>query len=273
MNNQVQPVQSTGQTQSPRLQLSDNTNNLFNANPSDLDFHFDEKSGSFMMDFKKPQQANQPTDTANKEQQANSQQQPAHEFEDRFSRIESAIINLAGVMQGIQMNPSQQQQSQVTQESQQPNLDINSDDFAINLTNLINQVMDKRFSAFEDKLKPLNEKVANVDKRFGQMDLVTKYGKDFVDKYPLIQQYKSVDPNANEEALYLMLSKLSPKDGNTQSTNGSTPNGQPQVDLVQRAEQLSTVRDGVPNVAAPQQQNGKMTINQAVEQSIKELYG
>jgi len=269
----VQPAATpNGQTQQPSLQLTEST--LFNANPSELDFVFNEESGNFMLDFKKPQQTNQPdltkvTEGAN---QPDPQQQSAPQYEDRFSRIEGALINLAGVLQGMQGSQTPQQTQQTDQ--QQPTLDVQSEDFASNLVNIINQSIEKKFSQFEEKLKPLNSDIAKVNERLTLTDLVTKYGEDFVKKYPAILEYKASDPNVNVEKLYLAMAKVAPKqqmDSTSQATNGSS-NGQPQVDLLKKADQMETVRNGNPNPLVGDKPNAKMSIQQAVEKSLSELF-
>lgn len=272
MNQNVQPASiPNGQTQQPSLQLSEST--LFNANPSDLDFVFNEESGNFMLDFKKPQQTNQ-SDTTTKVNESTTQpdpqQQSAPLYEDRFGRIEGAIINLAGLVQGMQSN---QPQTQSQQTEQTPTLDTNSEDFAANLVNIINQSIEKKFSQFEEKLKPLNSDIAKVNERLTLTDLVTKYGEDFVKKYPAILEYKASDPNVNVEKLYLAMAKVAPKqqDSTSQTTNGSS-NGQPQVDLLKKADQMETVRNGNPNPLVGERPNAKMSIHEAVEKSISELY-
>jgi hypothetical protein len=272
MNQNVQPVIPSGQTQQPSLQLSEST--LFNANPSDLDFVFNEESGNFMLDFKKPQQATKSETkvTEGNVAQPDPQQQPASQYEDRFNRIEDAIFKLAGVLQGIQSVQSTQTQSQETE--QMPTLDTNSEDFAANLVNIINQSIEKKFSQFEEKLKPLNSDIAKVNERLTLTDLVAKYGDDFVKKYPAILEYKASDPNVNVEKLYLAMTKVAPKqsDSTSQATNGSNNIAQPQVDLLKKAEQMETVRNGNPNPLVGERPNARMTIQQAVEKAISELF-
>lgn len=279
MNQNVQQISPNGQTQAPQLQLSDSSNNLFNSNPSDLDFVFDEKSGNFMLDFKKPQQTNQP-DTLTKgteQSQPDPQQQSAspNVHEERFGRIEAAIVNLAGVLQGIQSVAPQGQQQQ---QEQTPELDINSGDFATNLLNILNSAMDKRFQAFEERIKPLTNDVSRVNQRLTLTDLGMKYGKHFIDMLPTMSEHLRNDPNPDYEKLYLTLAKVSPKQDSigslnpqTQTTNGSS-NGQPQVDdLLKKADQMSTIRDGVPNGIISNKPQGRQTIAQIVEQSLQEI--
>lgn len=269
---QVQPIQQGGQTQQPTLPpLSEPS--LFTADPGDLDFSFDPASGNFMLDFKKPQESQQPNDQVTEPQ--NPQQKTPDTNEDRFARIEGALINLAGVLQGIQtVQPTQSQQTHQTEQA--PQVDLQSDDFATNLVNVINSAIEKKFASFEDKLKPLNTDIARVNERLNITDLVAKYGESFVKLYPILMEYKSGDPNANIEKLYLAMSKVNqnkPQDGTTRTTNGSTNNGQPQVDLVKKAEQMSTVRDGVSNAIVSDAPKGKLTIAQALDQTMKELFG
>jgi len=273
MNNQVQPAQLGGQTQQATLPpLSEPS--LFTADPGDLDFNFDPASGNFMLDFKKSPESipSTPIQQESQSQNVNPQSQtPNHE--DRFTRIEGALINLAGILEGMGKGSTQQLQPQNPQEVQSPVLDLQSEDFATNLVNVINSSIEKRFSALEEKLKPLNTDIAKVNERLNLTDLVTKYGPPFVNMYPLLLEYKGSDPNANIEKLYLTMSKL---DSTTRTTNGSgqvTQPIQPQVDLVKKAEQMATVRDGVPQGLISETPKVKLSIAQAVDQTIKELFG
>lgn len=269
--NNVQPAAtSNGQTQTPSL-ATPSDSNLFNANPSDIDFFFDEKSGNFMMDFKKPQTVTQPDSTVTeKADQPPQQQSPSDDkYEGRFSTIENALIRLA---QSLESNGQQQVQPQQT-ESQNINLDVQSDDFATNLVNIINNAIEKKF---EEKLTPINKNMGVVNDRMLLTDLAFKYGNDFTSLLPAMTEYKKSDPNANWEQMFLAMRKVLPtkqNDSTTRTTNGSETNAQPQVDLAQRAQQMATVRNGVaPNVVA-ETPKGKMSIAQIVEQSIQELTG
>lgn len=270
----VQPASTpNGQTQQPTLQsLSEPS--LFNADPSDLDFRFDEASGQFMMDFKAKPQATQPSDTAVTEPNP-QQQSPTNEpdkYDARFQTIEQAIIRMAGMFEGMQASNNQNQQTQQTENKQQVNLDPQSDDFTANLVNIITQAIERKF---EEKMKPINQNMGVVNDRMLLTDLALKYGTAFTDLMPAMTEYKKSDPAANWETLYLAMSKIprGKQDSTTQTTNGSVQNAQPQVDLAQRAQQLSTVRNGISPSVVSDTPKGKQTIAQIVEQSIQELTG
>ncbi len=271
--NQAQPATTGGQTQTPTLPPPSESN-LFNADPAALDFGFDEATGQFRMQFKEQAKETIQPDTSTKVNdttQQDSQQQSPNLYEDRFGRIEAAMINLAGMLEGMRTNAPATQTQQ--QEAQTPELDINSGDFAANLVNIINSAIDKKFGSFEEKLKPMEKNVSDINDRVLLTDLAMKY-PDFVEYLPAMTEYKRSDPKASWESLYNAM-KIIPrakKDSTTQTTNGSN-NGQPQVDLAQRAQQLATVRDSVSASVVTEPRNTKLSVQQAVEKSINELFG
>ena len=245
--------------------------NLFNANPSDLDFFFNEQSGEFMMDYKKPTVPAQSTttDAQAANQNAAAQQQAPTEpdkYETRFSTLENAIIRIA---QEMESRGTQNQQTQEPKEELK--LDLQSDDFTTNLVNIINQTIEKKL---ESTMAPINKNMGVVNDRMLLTDLSFKYGQPFVDLMPAMTEYKKSDPNANWEALFTAMNKIPrAKDSTTLTANGSNNNAQPQVDLAQRAQQMATVRDGVSAAVVTDKPKGKMSIAQIVEQSIQELTG
>ena len=281
MGNQVtQPAATpSGQTQTPTLTLSEP--NLFNADPSDLTFDFDENSGQFQMIFKQAQgqeQIKDDTTLQSQQQQTQQQTQPAapafnkEEYDNRFSTIENALIRIGQHLETMGQSNGQQQ----TQQTQQTTLDVNSDDFTSNLVNIINQAIEKKL---ESVVTPINKNMDVVTERMLLTDLAVKHGKEFTDLLPAMTEYKKSDPKADWEKMFLAMSKIPRANGTQQqdstirTTNGSNGNGQPQVDLLKKAEQMSTVRDGMsPNVISDTPK-GKMTVASALEQSIKELFG
>lgn len=272
MSNNIQPAaiaNGTGQ-QASLPALSDS--NLFNANPSDLDFFFNEQSGEFMMDYKKPTVPAQSTTTdANvANQTATTQQQAPSEpdkYETRFSTIENALIRIA---QSLDSNQGTVQQTQDTKEELK--LDLQSDDFTTNLVAIINNAIEKKL---ESTMAPINKNMGVVNDRMLLTDLAFKYGPAFTDLLPAMTEYKKSDPNANWESMYNAMSKIprGKQDSTTLTANGSTNTAQPQVDLAQRAQQMATVRDGVSPSVVTDKPSGKMSIAQIVEQSIQELTG
>lgn len=273
MNNNIQPAaiaNGTGQQASlPALSEP----NIFNADPSNIDFFYDEQSGNFLMDFKKPTVPDQSTTTdANvANQTATTQQQAPSEpdkYETRFSTIENAIIRIA---QSLDSNSTTQNQ-QTNQPQEELKLDLQSDDFTTNLVNIINQTIEKKL---ESTMKPLNQNMSAVNDRILLTDLSLKYGQSFVDLMPAMVEYKKSDPNANWETMYNAMSKIprGKQDSTTLTTNGSNNTAQPQVDLAQRAQQMATVRDGVSSAVVTDKPQGKLSIAQIVEQSIQELTG
>jgi hypothetical protein len=272
MNNNIQPAAiANGQGQQASLPaLSDQS--LFNTDPSNIDFFFDEKSGNFLMDFKKPTVPDQSTTTdANVVNQNTATQQQApnepDKYETRFSTIENAIIRIA---QSIDSNQGQVQPVQDTKEELK--LDLQSDDFTTNLVNIINQTIEKKLEA---TMAPINKNMGQVNDRMLLTDLSFKYGQAFTDLLPAMIEYKKSDPNANWETMFNAMNKI-PKgkpDSTTLTTNGSNNTAQPQVDLAQRAQQMATVRDGVSSAVVTDKPQGKLSIAQIVEQSIQELTG
>lgn len=282
INPNVQQVQQPGQLASNNQPTVDN--NAFNSFQSD-DFAFDLDPNTGELVGRFVPQGQQPTDRAGEtlhntpaNLQPNSAPNGNNQVTDpRLENLENAVTKLAMFVEGLARGNQGQQQQQPTQLAQDLKLDVQSDDFATNLVTMLNQMMDKRFASFEEKLNPINQNLNQVNDRIQLTDLAMKYGQDFIQKLPTLLEYKKGDPNANVEKLYLILKGTSTpakQDGTIQTNNGGQHTQPQSVDqaLQQRANQLATERNSITNSVNNGNKATRMTFEQAINAAIAESY-
>lgn len=257
--------------------------NLFNNNPNDIDFGYDEASGQFQMFVKdkKPDTSTQPIDQSN-ETVASQQMPQSNGYDDKFVAIDNqmkmfgdALVKIAGYLDA--RNQGQQQQ---TQQQQSMSLDIQSDDFATNLVSVINNAIDTKLKSFEDRLAPLQQTNSQMNDRMIIADLAMQHGQPFLNNIlPVITELKKSDPNLDirTTALALLKTPLAKQDSTIRTDNGSNQQaqgGQPQSvqnqNLQQRANQLATETGGVPRSVVSEEVPGK-TIADAANKAFRDL--
>lgn len=287
----VQPARQPDSQPFPKLPDAKEPN-LFNSDPSDVDFGFDPQSGEFQIfQKKKPEQQTQDQTKQTQGQQTQQTQTQAPNYDAKFTELdgkfalfEKGLQAIAAYVEGMSKG-QQSQQQQSEDQTQLMKLDLQSDDFATNLVNLINTSIAK---ALDERINPINTKMAKVDDRMLLSDLAMKYGPRFVELYPIMDGIKKSDPNVSWENLYLNLDKHIPakptnSDSTIQTSNGSNNQGQPQgvqnqnqqQNLQQRADQLATERGGVPNSIVTQNASvpkGK-ELEAAFDKAMEELFG
>lgn len=244
----------------------DGITSLLTASPTDIGFDFDAASGEFQLkdNRQKPTApSNQPNMT--EQQQANTQPQDssrsADPYTDRFTQIDNqfqsigqALQRMAAYMEGLSKPQGQQQQQE-----QPVSLDLQSEDFATNLLNIVNTAIDRKFKSFEEKLTPLHQTNAQMNDRMILSDLLMEHGQQKVSGImPALMELKKSDPNLDLRmaATALLKLPLSNQDstirtdnGNQQQAQAVQPQSEQNQQLQQRANQLSTESGGMPRGA------------------------
>lgn len=296
--NNVQPVPQgvAGQRQGYGTLPAPTEPNLFNGVADDFSFELNSQTGAFELVDKRaqkppvpaPNQQPQPVATNGANGQ-NGQPQPnstPNTYDAKFLAVENqlklyqdAMLRMAKAVDTLMQNPQQQQQ---TQQQEPVKLDIQSDDFATNLINMINGTLDQRFIAFKEEIAPLQQTTQQMQGRMEMADVAFQ-NKDFQDLYPTIERIKKSDPTGTMtwtqayntakdiHSSFKQDSTIRTDNGN----QGQAPTTQPQsVDqnLQQRANALATETGGAPRSIVQAEIPGK-GVEDAFNQAVADLYG
>lgn len=292
--NNVQPVPQgvAGQRQGYGTLPAPTEPNLFNGVADDFSFELNSQTGAFELVDKraqKPSNSIQPPATNVAESNGGGQPKPnstPNPYDAKFLAVENqlklyqdAMLRMAKAVDTLMQNPQQHQQAQ----QQEPvKLDIQSDDFATNLLNMINGTLDQRFKAFKEEIAPLQQTTQQMQGRMEMADVAFQ-NKDFQDLYPTIERIKKSDPTGTMtwtqayntakdiHSSFKQDSTIRTDNGN----QGQAPTTQPQsVDqnLQQRANALATETGGAPRSIVQAEIPGK-GVEDAFNQAVADLYG
>lgn len=263
-------------------------NSLLTAPPDAVGFDFDAASGEFQLKDNRQKPAVVPQPDSNKEAQAtpqpNNQQNGngSDNYNTRFTQIDQqfqaigqALTRMAAYMEGLGKGQPQGQQ----QQEAPVNLDIQSEDFATNLLSVLNNAIDKKFKAFEDRLTPLQQTNSQMNDRMVLSDLAMEHGEKLLAIMPTLQELKKSDPNLDMKATASILLKLPitkqdstirPDNGNNQQAQGVQPQSDQNQQLQQRANQLSTESGGIPRGVVSEEPRIN-SVEDAFNKSLREL--
>lgn len=294
----VQPVPQgvAGQRQGYGTLPAPTEPNLFNGVADDFSFELNSQTGAFELVDKRAQKP--PVQTPNQQPAATAtngtngqagQPQPnstPNPYDAKFLAVENqlklyqdAMLRMAKAVDTLMQNPQQQQQ---TQQQEPVKLDIQSDDFATNLLNMINGTLDQRFKAFKEEIAPLQQTTQQMQGRMEMADVAFQ-NKDFQDLYPTIERIKKSDPSGSMtwtqayntakdiHSSFKQDSTIRTDNGNQGQATTTQPQSVDQ-NLQQRANALATETGGAPRSIVQAEIPGK-GVEDAFNQAVADLYG
>lgn len=286
----VQPVRSNfgtptvAQAQAPPSTTNETTYTKFNMD--DIEFEFDDRGNLIVVPSQQTQQSSEETDTpsttetefvTNELEQQPLQQSVSSDVNDRMSKIEGAIFQLASYL-----DSKEQTQVNTQNNNSQPNIDFQSDDWPTQIVSLINQSVSQ---AIDAKMKPMQNDFNSMRVRGEFQDAAARYGQPFLDLVPEMTEIKKSDPSVTWDILYQSMSKVrdkynkvqAPTQDSTIRTNDVTnKNGKALLananQLRTRANQIKTESSTANANIAPQPRQIN-SIDDAVNAALEELYG
>lgn len=257
---------------------------FMNADPNELSFLFNEESGELQIAKKQTSQEPPPAVKVD-ESQVVKETPKADPYEERFQRVEQALVTfgsfLQGLQQGGQQPPKQEEPKQIDYSEVQIQ---NGNDIA----NIVRQVL------FQE-LKPMLQPIVGKQDQLGVESSFTKahvmFGDEFKAALPTIELLSKAgllnsDPNNTDfvkifstlKQAGLIKPTTAPSDSTIQPNNGSANgngNGKPQSaeELRQKANALSTESPSIQRNFVNDDKPKIKTVEDAVNAAFSTVFG
>ena len=200
----------------------------------DSSIGFDDDSGSLQLNFLNRMRGQQPEqrviDEAGQQQVRDAQ---PNVYEDRFTKLENTILQQQNAMQQmVAIMAGYMQGNNQIQPEAEPQYDLSD---AGQLTKFMDHKIQSSIGA---ALKPIMDILPQMAARISQFDASSRYGKEYADMLPPIQQLVQAAPNLSHDQAFQILSGV-------KKTTPGTPEA-PKIDKPQgTAEQLQKLVQSV----------------------------